>query len=100
MANLSARALGTALEWPDAKKKADQVRSWGIKVRDIFAVYHCLGLICEQQLLEIWEKAKGKERDAMLWGDEVCRNPRPSMRFSGTKGVAIGGIPCRGLLPI
>ena len=24
-----------------------------------------------QQLLEIWNKAKGKERDAMLWGDEV-----------------------------
>ena len=26
-----------------------------------------------QQLLEIWRKAKGKERDALLWGDEVCR---------------------------
>ncbi|KAK4225359.1 putative glutamate--cysteine ligase [Podospora fimiseda] len=47
-------ALGTALDWPDAKTKADQVRAWGIK-----------------QLLEIWNKAKGKERDAMLWGDEV-----------------------------
>ncbi|KAK2609282.1 glutamate--cysteine ligase [Conoideocrella luteorostrata] len=47
-------ALGTALEWPEAKKRADQVREWGIK-----------------QLLEIWNKAKGKERDAMLWGDEV-----------------------------
>jgi glutamate--cysteine ligase catalytic subunit len=22
-------------------------------------------------LLEIWNKAKGKERDALLWGDEV-----------------------------
>ncbi|KAM0333270.1 hypothetical protein ACHAQA_001931 [Verticillium albo-atrum] len=47
-------ALGTALDWPDAKKNAQQVREWGIK-----------------QLLEIWNKAKGKERDAMLWGDEV-----------------------------
>lgn len=47
-------ALGTALEWPEAKKRAHQVREWGIK-----------------QLLEIWKKAKGKERDAMLWGDEV-----------------------------
>ncbi|KAM3520570.1 hypothetical protein NHJ13051_006777 [Beauveria bassiana] len=47
-------ALGTALEWPEAKKRADQVREWGIK-----------------QLLEIWNKAKGKERDALLWGDEV-----------------------------
>jgi glutamate--cysteine ligase catalytic subunit len=24
-----------------------------------------------QQLLNIWRKAKGKERDALLWGDEV-----------------------------
>ncbi|KAK6865011.1 glutamate-cysteine ligase catalytic subunit [Apiospora arundinis] len=47
-------AEGTALEWPDAKKNADQVREWGIK-----------------QLLEIWNKAKTKERDALLWGDEV-----------------------------
>ncbi|KAI1816331.1 glutamate-cysteine ligase [Poronia punctata] len=47
-------ALGTALDWPDAKKHAQQVREWGIK-----------------QLLEIWNKAKHKERDAMLWGDEV-----------------------------
>ncbi|KAK0616072.1 glutamate-cysteine ligase-domain-containing protein [Bombardia bombarda] len=47
-------ALGTALDWPDAKKQAHLVRAWGIK-----------------QLLEIWSKAKGKERDAMLWGDEV-----------------------------
>ncbi|KXX73924.1 Glutamate--cysteine ligase [Madurella mycetomatis] len=47
-------ALGTALDWPEAKKQAHLVRSWGIK-----------------QLLEIWNKAKNKERDAMLWGDEV-----------------------------
>ncbi|KAI0390434.1 glutamate-cysteine ligase [Xylariaceae sp. FL0594] len=47
-------ALGTALDWPDAQKHARQVREWGIK-----------------QLLEIWNKAKHKERDAMLWGDEV-----------------------------
>lgn len=24
-----------------------------------------------QQLLALWRKAKGKERDALLWGDEV-----------------------------
>ncbi|KAK4645458.1 glutamate--cysteine ligase [Podospora bellae-mahoneyi] len=47
-------ALGTALDWPEAKTKAHHVRAWGIK-----------------QLLEIWNKAKVKERDAMLWGDEV-----------------------------
>lgn len=46
--------LGTALDWPDAKSHADQVRKWGIL-----------------QLLEIWNKAKAKERDALLWGDEV-----------------------------
>ncbi|KAK0728657.1 glutamate-cysteine ligase [Lasiosphaeria miniovina] len=47
-------AQGTALDWPDAKKQSHLVRAWGIK-----------------QLLEIWNRAKGKERDAMLWGDEV-----------------------------
>ncbi|KAH8695005.1 putative glutamate-cysteine ligase Gcs1 [Talaromyces proteolyticus] len=46
--------LGTALEWPEAKKNADKVRKWGI-----------------EQLLAIWNRAKGKERDALLWGDEV-----------------------------
>ncbi|KAL4980786.1 glutamate-cysteine ligase-domain-containing protein [Aspergillus desertorum] len=47
-------ALGTALEWSEAKKRADQVRKWGI-----------------EQLLANWHRAKGKERDALLWGDEV-----------------------------
>ncbi|KXG46598.1 Glutamate-cysteine ligase catalytic subunit [Penicillium griseofulvum] len=47
-------ALGTALEWPEAKKRADQVRQWGI-----------------EQLLANWRRARGKERDALLWGDEV-----------------------------
>jgi glutamate--cysteine ligase catalytic subunit len=47
-------ALGTPLEWPQAKTKADQVRDWGIK-----------------QLLAIYDRAKGKERDMLLWGDEV-----------------------------
>ncbi|CAI7575300.1 unnamed protein product [Penicillium pancosmium] len=47
-------ALGTALEWPEAKKKAGQVRQWGI-----------------EQLLANWRRARGKERDALLWGDEV-----------------------------
>ncbi|KAE8557269.1 glutamate--cysteine ligase [Talaromyces marneffei ATCC 18224] len=46
--------LGTALEWPEAKKNADKVRKWGI-----------------EQLLAIWNRAKGKERDVLLWGDEV-----------------------------
>ncbi|EZF31697.1 glutamate-cysteine ligase [Trichophyton interdigitale MR816] len=47
-------ALGTPLAWPEAKKRAGQVREWGI-----------------EQLLAIWKKARGKERDALLWGDEV-----------------------------
>ncbi|KAL9005358.1 MAG: hypothetical protein Q9188_001874 [Gyalolechia gomerana] len=47
-------ALGTPLEWPEAKKAADQVRQWGI-----------------EQLLSIWRRAKGKERDVLLWGDEI-----------------------------
>ncbi|PWY92123.1 glutamate-cysteine ligase Gcs1 [Aspergillus heteromorphus CBS 117.55] len=47
-------ALGTALDWPEAKKRADQVRKWGI-----------------EQLLANWRRARGKERNALLWGDEV-----------------------------
>ncbi|KAF2628458.1 hypothetical protein BU25DRAFT_339139, partial [Macroventuria anomochaeta] len=47
-------AIGTPLEWPEAKKVASHVRSWGI-----------------EQLLAIWRDYKGKERDALLWGDEV-----------------------------
>ncbi|KAK3715966.1 glutamate--cysteine ligase [Vermiconidia calcicola] len=40
-------AVGTPLDWPEAKKVAGH------------------------QLLAIWRKAKGKERDALLWGDEI-----------------------------
>lgn len=47
-------AIGTPLEWPEAKKNANHVREWGI-----------------EQLLAIWRRAKGKERDALLWGDEI-----------------------------
>ena len=47
-------AQGTPLEWPEAKKNADHVRQWGI-----------------EQLLAIWNRAKGKERDALRWGDEI-----------------------------
>ncbi|KAK5136514.1 Zn finger-containing GTPase- Activating Protein for ARF [Meristemomyces frigidus] len=47
-------AEGTPLDWPEAKKVAGHVREWGI-----------------EQLLAIWRKAKGKERDALLWGDEI-----------------------------
>ncbi|KAF2102612.1 GCS-domain-containing protein [Rhizodiscina lignyota] len=47
-------AVGTPLEWPEAKKVAGHVREWGI-----------------EQLLAIWRRAKGKERDALLWGDEI-----------------------------
>ena len=42
------------MDWPEAKKNADHVRQWGI-----------------EQLLAIWKRAKGKERDALRWGDEV-----------------------------
>ncbi|MDI1493435.1 MAG: glutamate--cysteine ligase [Ramalina farinacea] len=47
-------ALGTPLDWPEAKKNADHVREWGI-----------------EQLLAIWRRAKGKEGNALLWGDEI-----------------------------
>ncbi|KNG45460.1 glutamate-cysteine ligase [Stemphylium lycopersici] len=61
LANAISSALGTPLDWPDAKKAADQVRSWGI-----------------EQLLAIWRNAKGKERDALLWGDEVPTSACPT----------------------
>nr|OQO17965.1 Glutamate--cysteine ligase [Rachicladosporium sp. CCFEE 5018] len=47
-------AVGTPLEWSEAKKVASHVREWGI-----------------EQLLAIWNNAKGKERDMLLWGDEI-----------------------------
>ena len=47
-------ALGTPLAWPEAKLAADHVRDWGI-----------------EQLLTIWKNARSKERDALLWGDEI-----------------------------
>lgn len=51
---IACRALGTPLGWPEARKNASHVRDWGI-----------------QQLLAIWRRAKGKERDVLLWGDEI-----------------------------
>ena len=32
-------ALGTPLAWPEAKTKADQVRSWGIEVSAVFDMF-------------------------------------------------------------
>ncbi|KAL9111797.1 MAG: hypothetical protein Q9227_003856 [Pyrenula ochraceoflavens] len=62
--------LGTPLAWPDAKKAGDQVREWGIEVGHFINRFFKLILLC-QQLLAIWKRAKGKERDALLWGDEI-----------------------------
>ncbi|KAG9244503.1 glutamate-cysteine ligase-like protein [Calycina marina] len=47
-------ALGTPLQWSEAKENAAHVRAWGI-----------------EQLLAIWNAAKGKEGEALLWGDEI-----------------------------
>ena len=44
-------------------------------------------LICIQQLLQIWNKAKGKERNALLWGDEVCLYPSPALVHIPTLGA-------------
>ena len=35
LANAISSALGTPLDWPEAKKVAGQVRSWGIEVRSV-----------------------------------------------------------------
>ncbi|KAF8453430.1 glutamate-cysteine ligase-domain-containing protein [Terfezia claveryi] len=40
--------------WEEAKEHADQVRKLGI-----------------QQLLDIWKRYRGNERDVLLWGDEI-----------------------------
>jgi len=42
----SVRALGTALEWPEAQKRAVQVREWGIKVREMQSL--------QERLLKLW----------------------------------------------
>jgi hypothetical protein len=71
-------ALGTALEWEEAKKRSDQVRKWGI-----------------EQLLAIWNRAKGKERDALLWGDEVDCSSYELIALSGQMAhTESGRVPC------
>lgn len=47
-------SLGTPLPWSEAKKHADHVREHGI-----------------YQFLNIWKHTKDKERDQLLWGDEI-----------------------------
>lgn len=42
------------MDWEEAKLHADQVRKLGI-----------------QQLLDIWKRYRGNERDVLLWGDEI-----------------------------
>ncbi|KAI9891487.1 MAG: Zn finger-containing GTPase- Activating Protein for ARF [Vezdaea aestivalis] len=66
-------ALGTPLAWSEAQKNADQVRDWGIEVSSPKSskTSRDKRLHFFKQLLAIWRKAKGKERDALLWGDEI-----------------------------
>lgn len=47
--------LGTPLQWEEAKKYADHVRSHGIT-----------------QFLYTWDRLKDRQGDELLWGDEVC----------------------------
>jgi hypothetical protein len=47
------------------------VRSWGIEVCLEYPVERHDSSRALQQLLAIWRDYKGKERDALLWGDEV-----------------------------
>lgn len=47
-------ALGTPLEWEEAKKYADHVRSHGIT-----------------QFLNTWDRLKDRHGDELLWGDEI-----------------------------
>jgi glutamate--cysteine ligase catalytic subunit len=47
-------SLGTPLPWEEAKNYADYIRHHGIK-----------------QFLRIYHKLKYKQKDCLLWGDEV-----------------------------
>lgn len=47
-------ALGTPLNWEEAKGHADYVRDHGI-----------------EQFLKIWHRLKNRTGDVLLWGDEV-----------------------------
>ncbi|ORY03394.1 GCS-domain-containing protein [Basidiobolus meristosporus CBS 931.73] len=47
-------SLGTPMQWDEAKKYADHVRSHGIK-----------------QFLSIYHKLKDRKKDHLLWGDEI-----------------------------
>ena len=47
-------SLGTPLDWEETKKHADHVRRHGI-----------------EQLINIYKGNVDKERDVLLWGDEV-----------------------------
>lgn len=47
-------SLGTPMKWSEAKQYADEVRLRGIR-----------------QFISAYERLKDRERDALLWGDEV-----------------------------
>ncbi|KAJ1948565.1 glutamate--cysteine ligase, partial [Linderina pennispora] len=47
-------SLGTPLPWDQAKKLAHEVRKHGI-----------------EQFLHIWRNMKDRQKDRLLWGDEV-----------------------------
>jgi glutamate--cysteine ligase catalytic subunit len=49
-------SLGTPLKWSEAKQYADHVRAHGI-----------------EQFLSIYNRMKDKQKDCLLWGDEVIR---------------------------
>ena len=46
--------IGTPLDWSEAKKEADRVRKLGI-----------------EQFIKIYHKVKDREKDSLLWGDEI-----------------------------
>lgn len=47
-------AIGSPLDWAEAKQHADHVREHGI-----------------EQFLHIWHRLKDRTGDVLLWGDEV-----------------------------
>lgn len=71
--NYSCLAAPSVRLWTGLKRRktqtmyADGALRWAIDMRIPFAVQ----LTRLKQLLAIWKRAKGKERDALRWGDEV-----------------------------
>ena len=61
-------SLGTPLPWNEAKQYADHVRKHGI-----------------EQFLHIYHSQKDRQKQSLLWGDEVSWRVKGSMDYKDTE---------------